>query len=93
MKNKYDISYNFIMLASCKIAILRAWSSCAIDFQTESVLALNKKLISNLLSVFYLHVAWPFTILQNDNITISWDLLRLAAPAAMLGHIDAVSLK
>ena len=31
------------------------------------------------------------TILQNDNITIPGDFLRLTAPAAMPGHIDAVS--
>ena len=43
--------------------------------------------------MFKSYLAWPFTILQNDNITISWDFLRLAAPAAMLGHFGAVSLK
>ena len=32
---------------------------------------------------FKWYLAWPFTILQNDNITISWDFLRLTAPAAM----------
>ena len=38
-------------------------------------------------------LAWPFSILQNDNtITISWDFLRLTAPAAMPGHLGAVSL-
>ena len=36
---------------------------------------------------------WPFTIVQNDNITISWDNFRLTAPAAMPGHLGAVSLK
>ena len=40
------------MLVSCKIAILWAGSSCAIDFQTESVLALNKKL------KFPIHFFW-----------------------------------
>ena len=39
------------------------------------------------------HMVWPFNILQNDNITISWDFLRLTAPAAMPGHLGAVSLK
>ena len=39
------------------------------------------------------YLAWPFTILQNDNITISWDFLRLTAPAAMPGHLGAVSQK
>ena len=39
------------------------------------------------------HLAWPFTILQNDNITISWDFLRLTETAAMPGHLGAVSLK
>ena len=39
------------------------------------------------------HLAWPSTILENDNIIISWDFLRLTAPAAMLGHLGAVSLK
>ena len=38
-------------------------------------------------------LAWPFTILQNDNITISWDFLRLTAPAAMPGHLGTVSLE
>ena len=38
-------------------------------------------------------LAWPFTVLQNDNITISWDFLRLTAPVALLGHLGAVSLK
>ena len=38
-------------------------------------------------------IAWPFTILQNHNITISWDFLRLTAPSAMPGHLGAVSLK
>ena len=38
------------------------------------------------------HLAWPFTILQNDNITISWDFFRLTAPAAMLGHLGAVQI-
>ena len=38
-------------------------------------------------------LAWPFTILQNDNIMISRDFLRLTAPAAMPGHLGAVSLK
>ena len=23
-----------------------------------------------------IHLAWPFTILQNDNITISWDFFQ-----------------
>ena len=32
-------------------------------------------------------------ILQNDNITISWDILRLTAPAAMPEQLGAVSLK
>ena len=36
---------------------------------------------------------WSLHILQNDNITISWDFFRLTAPAAMLGHLGAVSLK
>ena len=36
-------------------------------------------------------LAWPFT-LQNHNIMISWDFLRLAAPASMPGHLGAVSL-
>ena len=40
------------MLASCKIALLMAGLSCAIDFQTESVLALNKKL------KFPIHFFW-----------------------------------
>ena len=31
--------------------------------------------------------------ITNDNITISWDFLRLTAPAAMPGHLGAVSLK
>ena len=39
------------------------------------------------------YLAWPFTILQNDNIMISWDFLRQTAPAAMPGHLGAVSLK
>ena len=39
-----------------------------------------------------IYIAWPFTTLQNDNITISWDFLRLTAPAAMPGHLGAVSL-
>ena len=38
-------------------------------------------------------LAWPFTILQSDNIMISWDFLRQTAPAAMTGHLGAVSLK
>ena len=37
--------------------------------------------------------ARPFTILQNDNIMISWDFLRLKAPVAMPGHFGTVSLK
>ena len=37
--------------------------------------------------------AWPFTILQNDIITISWDFLRLTAQAAMPGHLGADRLK
>ena len=41
----------------------------------------------------YFQLVWPFTILQNDNITVSWDFLRLKAPAAMLGHLGAVSWK
>ena len=36
--------------------------------------------------------AWPFAILQNDNITISWDFFRLTALAAMLGHLCAVQI-
>ena len=40
-----------------------------------------------------MNVAWPFTILQNDNIMISWDVVRMTAPADMLGHLAAVSLK
>ena len=32
-------------------------------------------------------------MLQKDNITISSDFLRLTAPAAMPGHLGAVSLK
>ena len=31
--------------------------------------------------------------ITNDNITISWDFLRLTAPAAMPGHLGAVSQK
>ena len=34
--------------------------------------------------------AWPFTILKNDNIMISWDFLRLTASAAWPGHLGAV---
>ena len=33
------------------------------------------------------HLAWPFIIIQNDDITISWDFLRLTASAAMPGHL------
>ena len=40
-----------------------------------------------------IHLAWPFTILQNDNIKITWDFLRLTAPAIMPGHLGAVILK
>ena len=39
------------------------------------------------------YIAWPFTILQNNNITILWDFLRLKGPAAMPGHLGAVNLK
>ena len=42
---------------------------------------------------FDIYLAWPFTILQNNDITISWDFLRLTAPAAMPEHLGAVSLK
>ena len=42
---------------------------------------------------YVVYLAWPFTILQNDNITISWDFLRLTAPGAMPGHLGTVSLK
>ena len=44
-------------------------------------------------SFYLIYIAWPITILKNDNITISWDFLRLTAPAAMPGHLGAVSLK
>ena len=39
------------------------------------------------------YLAWPFTILQYDNIKISWDFLRLTVPAARPGHLSAVSLE
>ena len=45
------------------------------------------------LGTIFRYIAWPFTILQNDNIMTSWDFLRLTAPAAMPGHLGAVSLK
>ena len=41
----------------------------------------------------FFYLAWPFTILKNDNITISWDFLRLTAPAALPVHLGAVCLK
>ena len=43
--------------------------------------------------VILIQLAWPFTILQNDIITISWDYLRLTAPAVMPGQLGAVILK
>ena len=43
--------------------------------------------------VFFLYNYWPFTMLQNDNITISWDFLRLTTPTAMPGHLGIVGLK
>ena len=36
-------------------------------------------------------IPWSFTILQNDNITISWDLFRLSACPGMAA--GAVSLR
>ena len=43
--------------------------------------------------ILSIYLAWPFTIVQNDNITITWDFLRLTAPADMPGNLGAVSLK
>ena len=34
-----------------------------------------------------IYLAWPFTIIQNNDITISWDFLRLTVSAAMPGHL------
>ena len=39
------------------------------------------------------YLAWPFTILQNDNITISWDFFRLTAPKCHGMAAGAVSLR
>ena len=52
-----------------------------------------KRFARSFLSIVCILLAWPFTILQNDNITISWDFLRLTAPAALPRHLGAVSLK
>ena len=62
-----------------KMILLLAWPSTI----------LQKR---NIMRNFSWYLAWPFTILQNDNIMI-WDFLRLTAPAAMPGHLGAVSLK
>ena len=40
-----------------------------------------------------IHLAWPFTILQIDNITISWDFFRLTAPRCPSMAAGAVSLR
>ena len=43
------------------------------------------------LSIFI--IAWPFNILQNDNIMISWDFFRLTAPRCPGMAAGRVSLK
>ena len=40
-----------------------------------------------------IYLAWPFTILQNDNITMSWDFFRLTAPRCPGMAAGAVSLR
>ena len=42
---------------------------------------------------FWRYIAWPFTILQNDNIMISWDFFRLTAPRCSSMAAGAVSLR
>ena len=43
--------------------------------------------------LIFSQLAWPFTILQDDNIMISWDFLRLTSPAAMPGYLGAKQRK
>ena len=43
------------------------------------------------LSIFI--IAWPFNILQNDNIMISWDFFRLTAPRCPGMAAGALSLR
>ena len=43
------------------------------------------------LSIFI--IAWPFNILQNDNIMISWDFFKLTAPRCPGMAAGAVSLR
>ena len=42
---------------------------------------------------FWRYIAWPFTILKNDNITISWDFFRLTAPRRPVMAAGAFSLR
>ena len=46
-----------------------------------------------MISVIPIHLAWPFTILQNDNITISWYFFRLMVPRCPVMAAGAVSLR
>ena len=39
------------------------------------------------------YLSWPFTILRNDNITISWAFFRLTAPRCPSIAAGAVSLR
>ena len=55
--------------------------------------ALRKDYFSESAHSNIMYIAWPFTILQNDNITISWDFFRLTVPMCPGMVAGAVSLR
>ena len=82
----------FIVLLLIYLMLSVTWSSPMCPFSKINMLTYSRNIVEDWGEQAW-HLAWPFTILQNDDIMISWDFLRLTAPAAMPGHLGAVSLK
>ena len=62
-------------------------------FSLIDLISICTYLIYNIWFATYVIISLTLYYITNDNITISWDFLRLTAPAAMPGHLGAVSLK
>ena len=82
----------FIVLLLIYLMLAVTWSSLMCSFSRINMLTYSRNIVEDWGEQAW-HLAWPFIILQNDDIMISWDFLRLTVPAAMPGHLGAVSLK
>ena len=93
----HEISCGAIWFSLFKSVWLFSLLCFGISTRAISVLTLTQPIGESIkfnnLELLNVQLAWLFIILQNDNIMISWDFLRLRAPAAMPGHLGAVSLK